>query len=90
MSFYVNREDMPGLDIGQFYICDLIGKKVLVDGEDKNLTIVDVKNFGAGDLIEISEQDSPNTFYIPFTKENFATDEEFSITFETYKNYKVN
>ncbi len=90
MSFYVNREDMPGLDIDQFYVCDLIGKKVLVDGEDKNLTIVDVKNFGAGDLIEISEQNNPNTFYIPFTKENFITDEEFSITFETYKNYKVN
>ena len=86
MSFYVSRKDMPLLKNDQFYICDLVGQKVYVDGKDLGLTIVDVKNFGAGDLIEISEKG--DTFFVPFTKENFFTEDKISITSETYKNYK--
>ncbi len=89
MSFFVKKEDLPKLDENQFFICDLIGQKVSVIGEDINLKIVDVKNFGAGDLIEISEVGSKDSFFIPFTKENFPeTDEQIVITAETYRNFK--
>lgn len=89
ISFYVKKEDLPELNSDQFYIHDLIGQKISVIGEKVDLKIVDVKNFGAGDLIEISEKGLKDSFFIPFTKENFPeTDGEISITFETYKNFR--
>ena len=88
-SFYVKKEDFPELNSNQFFICDLIGQKVSVIGENIDLEIIDVKNFGAGDLIEISEEGAKDSFFIPFTKENFPeTDEEIAISSETYKNFK--
>lgn len=89
-SFYVKKEDLPKLDDDQIFICDLIGRKVTVIGKDVDLKIVDVKNFGAGDLIEIHEKRARDSFFIPFTKENFPeTDGEISISFETYRNFKT-
>ena len=88
MSFFVKKEDLPKLDENQFFIYDLIGQKVSVIGENINLKIVDVKNFGAGDLIEILEEGAKDSFFIPFTKENFPEiDGEISISSETYKNF---
>jgi len=88
-SFYVKKEDLPELNSNQFFICDLIGQKVSVIGESIDLKIIDVKNFGAGDLIEISEEGAKDSFFIPFTKENFPeTDGEIAISSETYKNFK--
>lgn len=88
VSFFVKKEDLPKLDENQFFICDLIGQKVSVIGENINLKIVDVKNFGAGDLIEILEEGAKDSFFIPFTKENFPEiDGEISISSETYKNF---
>ncbi len=88
-SFFIKKEDLPKLDKNQFFICDLIGQKIVVIGEDVDLKIIDVKNFGAGDLIEISEAGSKNSFFIPFTKENFPeTDGPIVITTETYRNFR--
>ena len=89
ISFYVNKGDLPKLGSDQFFIHDLIGQKVSVVGEEVDLKIIDVKNFGAGDLIEISEAGAKNSFFIPFTKENFPeTDGGISISSETYRNFK--
>jgi len=89
ISFYIKKEDLPELKSNQFFICDLIGQKVSVVGEDVNLRIIDVKNFGAGDLIEISEKGAKDSFFIPFTKKNFPeTNGEILISSETYKNFK--
>jgi len=89
IPFFVNKEDLPKLDSDQFFICDLIGQKVSVVGEESDLKIIDVKNFGAGDLIEISEAGAKDSFFIPFTKENFPeTGGEISISSETYRNFK--
>lgn len=88
-SFYIKKEDLPELNSNQFFICDLIGQKVSVIGENIDLKIIDVKNFGAGDLIEISEAGAKESFFIPFTKENFSeTDDEITISSETYRNFK--
>lgn len=89
ISFFVKKEDLPKLNDDQFFICDLIGQKVSVIGENADLEIIDVKNFGAGDLIEISEKGEKDSFFVPFTKENFPeTDGEISISSETYRNFK--
>lgn len=88
-SFHVRKEDLPTLNDDQFFIHDLIGRKVTIIGEDIDLEIIDVKNFGAGDLIEISEKGAKDSFFIPFTRENFPeSDDEILISFETYKNFK--
>ena len=89
ISFYVKKEDLPKLGSNQFFVCDLIGQKVVVTGKNVDLKIIDVKNFGAGDLIEISEEGAKDSFFIPFTKENFPeTNGEISISSDTYKNFK--
>jgi len=47
-ELYINRSDLPDAKDGEFYIIDLIGMKV---GEHN---ITDVHNFGAGDILELS------------------------------------
>ena len=69
VSLYVDRKSVPVLKDNQFYICDLIGKTVTVVDDNISFQIIDVKNFGAGDLIELKSETS--SFYVPFTKENF-------------------
>jgi 16S rRNA processing protein RimM len=80
-SFFIKRSDLPPLDEGEFHLCDLVGREiVLVDengvaGESYasiggNPRIVDVYNFGAGDILEISWSGG-STFLVPFTRENF-------------------
>ena len=87
--FYVNKEDLPKLRDDQFFICDLIGQKISVIGKNVDLEIIDVKNFGAGDLIEISEKGEKDSFFIPFTKEIFPeTGGKISSSSETYKTFK--
>ena len=47
--------------------------------------------FASGDvnLIEISEAGAKDSFFVPFTKENFPeTNGEIAISSETYRNFK--
>ncbi|MDR1334911.1 MAG: ribosome maturation factor RimM [Holosporaceae bacterium] len=80
-SFYIKRSVLPDPDDGEFYFCDLIGCGiVLVDEQNtavapsiagiNNHKITNVYNFGAGDLLEISDSDG-EAFFVPFTRENF-------------------
>lgn len=63
------RENFPTINNGEYYVSDLIGCKV-INIEKRNLgKIIDIKNFGAGDLMEISRDKSKN-FFIPMNKDN--------------------
>ena len=86
--FFIKREDMQILDEDKFYVCDLIGMNLKVlKSSELELKIIDVKNFGAGDLIEISEGKS--SFYVPFTKENFPEEEgELFLSKKAYEDFK--
>ena len=71
---YVQKSDFSTLAEDEFYVCDLIGKRVRVIGNEHiECSITNVFNFGAGDLIEISHEDT--TFLVPFTEENFPNSE---------------
>ncbi len=66
-ELWVERARLPEADEEEFYITDLVGLPVKdTDGNDLG-TVVDVKNFGAGDLLEIRPK-TGDSFYVPFTK----------------------
>jgi 16S rRNA processing protein RimM len=68
----VLRNSFPETKDYEYYIVDLIGCEVL-DINNKILGVVeDVKNFGAGDLIEINYPNKKN-FYIPMDKDNLIS-----------------
>jgi 16S rRNA processing protein RimM len=66
-ELFINRSDLPPLKKGEHYIADLIGMKVISrggrrtlasakrseDGTDDGARVVDVHNFGAGDILEL-------------------------------------
>lgn len=62
---YIDRDVLPTAGDGEFYISDLIDLPVVdVDGNAIG-TIIDVANFGAGDLLEIKPT-LGESFYLPF------------------------
>jgi len=65
-KLYLDRDVFPDTDAGEYYVEDLKGLKV-VDKDGKEIgTVLDVDNFGAGDIIDIKPPSGPS-FYIPFT-----------------------
>ena len=63
------RENLPNINNDEYYVTELIGCKV-INIEKKDLgKIIDIKNFGAGDLMEISKGNNIN-FFIPMNKDN--------------------
>jgi 16S rRNA processing protein RimM len=68
VELYVDRGRLPPAAEGEFYHADLIGlAAVAADGETIG-EIVDVQNFGAGDLLEIRLAGSGKTALVPFTE----------------------
>lgn len=51
---YINKDDLPDTDEGEFYYSDLIGIKMLKHDDKKVVlgSILAVHNFGAGDIVE--------------------------------------
>ncbi len=76
VELFIERSILPS-DLGteEFYIFDLIGMDVMSDKGELAGTILNIENFGAGDLLEISPLMenggfSDNTYYLAFTKQN--------------------
>ena len=68
LELYVSRDDLPEPDEDEFYLADLIGLAA-VDPDGAEIgRIKDVRNFGAGDLLEIAPAAGP-TWWSPFTRE---------------------
>ena len=60
----VPRDSLPPLGEGEYYHADLLGlAAVSTDGEPLGI-VVEVENFGAGDVIEV-ERPSGKTFMVP-------------------------
>ena len=58
-----------GVVTNQFYVSDLIDCKVQTKNNKFLGTIINIDNFGAGDLINIKKSNG-KTFYIPMNEEN--------------------
>ena len=64
----LERSALPPADEDEFYIADLVGLEAVdVSGETLG-TIVDVPNYGGGDLIEIRPPHGGESLLFPFTK----------------------
>jgi 16S rRNA processing protein RimM len=60
----VPRSSLPPLGEGEYYHADLIGLSVETDDGEPAGRVVEVENFGAGDVIEI-ERDGGKRFMVP-------------------------
>lgn len=68
VELYVPRECLPAVNEEEFYLADLIGL-VAMNGAGEALgRVVQVLNFGAGDILEIARADGGETLLLPFTK----------------------
>lgn len=67
-QLYVGRERLPPAADGEFYHADLIGLEA-VDPDGREIgKVVAVRNYGAGDLLEIAPSGSRATEFVPFTE----------------------
>lgn len=69
VELFIDRDKLPATDdADDFYHADLVGLEArLTDGAIIG-KVTAVPNFGAGDLIEVSNERSGDTFLYPFTK----------------------
>lgn len=68
VPLHVAREALgPPADEDEFYLADLVG--LAVEGPDGPLgRVVDVPDYGSGQLLEIAPEGGGRTFLLPFTK----------------------
>ncbi len=72
LELYCLRSDFPIIaEQDEFYVEDLIGLDVLNHKRDKIGIIVNILNYGAGDIIEIRFLDQKATQMFPFSQEFF-------------------
>ena len=69
VQLYVAREKLPPPDEDdEFLLADLIGLAVQNEAGEIIGTVVDVPNYGGGDLLEIAPAQKGPTAFLPFTK----------------------
>jgi 16S rRNA processing protein RimM len=68
LRLYIPREALPEPDEDEFYVTDLIGLEVISPEGEPLGRVKDVRDFGAGDLLEVQPPDGAS-WYLPFTRE---------------------
>lgn len=66
LDLYVSRDKLPPAEEGEFYHADLIGMAAVAPDGTRLGEIVDVANYGAGDLLEVRLAGRRDTELIPF------------------------
>lgn len=68
-KLFINRTELPELGNDEFYHADLIGLEVRnKDGISLGI-VMNVVNYGAGDILEINDVATNKLFYLPFNKQ---------------------
>jgi 16S rRNA processing protein RimM len=70
-TLYVPRESLPNAGEEEFYLADLIGLAALTEAGEAFGRVVDVLNFGGGDILEIARVSDGETVFLPFKKTVF-------------------
>ncbi|MGH6839238.1 MAG: ribosome maturation factor RimM [Methylocella sp.] len=70
-AIYVSRESLPAAGEDEFYLADLIGLAAMNEAGEAFGSVVDVLNFGGGDILEIACPHSRETLLLPFNKKVF-------------------
>lgn len=69
LKLYIDRADLPEAEDGEYYITDLIGMKAYDMSGAEVGRVMNVDNFGAGDLLDIKPLEGPS-FYLLFSDDN--------------------
>ncbi len=73
LELFVDRSLLPDdTEEDEFYIIDLVGMDALNDDDEMIGRVIDIPNFGAGDMLEIrpivEDGKQGQSYYLPFTK----------------------
>ncbi|MBY6242348.1 ribosome maturation factor RimM [Methylosinus sp. Sm6] len=68
VELYVPREALPTPDEDEFYLADLEGLRAETRAGATLGVVIGVRNFGAGDILEIAPPEGGETLLLPFTK----------------------
>ncbi len=69
LKLYIDRAEFPEPEDDEYYIADLIGMEAFDAAGARIGRVVNVDNFGAGDLLDIQPLEGAS-FYLAFTAEN--------------------
>ena len=67
-KIYSSKNNLPAIKDNEYYVNDLIGCKLIIKNNNSTGEVVNVKNYGAGDLLEVKFK--AKTLLIPFNNEN--------------------
>jgi len=70
-KLFVPRASFPDIGDEEFYLADLIGLAAMNEAGEAFGSVVNVLNFGGGDILEIAGPDGRETLLLPFRKEIF-------------------
>jgi 16S rRNA processing protein RimM len=70
-ELFVPRASLPDVEGEEFYRADLIGLAAMNEAGEAFGSVVNVFNFGGGDILEIARPDGSETLLLPFRKEIF-------------------
>jgi 16S rRNA processing protein RimM len=68
VELFVDREKLPKAGDDDFYHADLVGLDARLSNGGSIGKVIAVPNFGAGDILEIRNPQSGDTYFYPFTK----------------------
>ncbi|MDP3749493.1 MAG: ribosome maturation factor RimM [Phenylobacterium sp.] len=68
LKLFIARDVLPAPEEDEFYLADLIGLAVETAAGEPLGKVKDVRDFGAGDLLEIQPR-AGQTWWLPFTRE---------------------
>ena len=68
-ELFIERAKLPPPRADDFYLADLIGLTAAMSDGTILGEVIDVPNYGAGDLIEIKPEAGGDTLLIPFTRD---------------------
>lgn len=68
VELYIAREKLPPPDEDEFYLADLVGLRAQTRAGAEIGRIVAVRNFGAGDILEVAPAGGGETAMFPFTR----------------------
>ena len=68
-KLYISRDELPKLSDKQFYHADLIGMNVITTENINVGSVINLLNFGAGDILEIHSASTGKTIFYPFNNQ---------------------
>jgi 16S rRNA processing protein RimM len=68
VELYLPRESLPAPEEDEFYLADLIGLNVEDEAGAALGEVIALRNFGAGDILEVLPRDGGESQFYPFTK----------------------